>query len=405
MGRGSGAHSESASQKTYKKEDVCAYPRRGAARTGKRLWEMTIAHSFSYAEFRMERAGGAEQGGMVRQNMEHKRLTAEELQRRRRLLARLAEEAERTGDQNLRPAANMGRMFELSTPEGRQVYESFPDAALLELLRAAAQKLGHSPAQKEIFWVYRGYLHARFEKWPYALRMAGLGKSAGRCGQSPEESAAREKQMEALLRQVREKTLEIGRTPHPGDLPQVCERLKKRYHTWGEVLQAAGVERVRDKTVRLIEDLEPPYRALLEEIRQQAEALGRAPLRHEVEDAARTSLVERCGSWRNALYQIGLEPVVHISPFSTAYLAQQDGARRKRHRGTLYDCYYRVLNLDDEARAMLAQLQETAARLGRPPEKHDVPPELRRGLQAACGSWSNALFQLGLHEKSNTVEE
>ena len=48
--------------------------------------------------------------------------------------------------------------------------------------------------------------------------------------------------------------------------------------------------------------------------------------------------------------------------------------------------------------ADLKLVQELTKRLGHPPGRQEVPPEVRRRLQEACGSWSNALFQLGYRE-------
>jgi hypothetical protein len=57
---------------------------------------------------------------------------------------------------------------------GDQLYASFTDEELLDRLRVAADELGHVPAQKEIFCVYRSYIRRRFTNWPTALRAAGL---------------------------------------------------------------------------------------------------------------------------------------------------------------------------------------------------------------------------------------
>lgn len=70
--------------------------------------------------------------------------------------------------------------YALDTPRGKQIYRSFTDEELLDVLRDTAKELGHSPAQKEIFWALRIYIKVRFQKWPYALTAAGLSKAAGR---------------------------------------------------------------------------------------------------------------------------------------------------------------------------------------------------------------------------------
>jgi len=59
---------------------------------------------------------------------------------------------------------------------GRGLYESFSDEELLDVLRLAADELGHNPSQKEVFYVYCAFIRKRFQNWPAALRKAGLKK-------------------------------------------------------------------------------------------------------------------------------------------------------------------------------------------------------------------------------------
>ncbi|MTR04521.1 hypothetical protein GMD88_00205 [Pseudoflavonifractor sp. BIOML-A6] len=63
----------------------------------------------------------------------------------------------------------------------------------------------------------------------------------------------------------------------------------------------------------------------------------------------------------------------------------------------LYDCYYRLLSPGPDTRRNLTLVEELARSLGRPPKRGEVPAQVRRQLQDACGSWANALYQLGLH--------
>ena len=135
---------------------------------------------------------------------------------------------------------------------------------------------------------------------------------------------------------------------------------------------------------------------MLEELRTLARTLNRPPLRSEVEEGLRTALIQRFGSWRSVLYQIDLEPVRRITPFVNAPLHQNQERRRGLHRSDLYDCHYRLFRLDRQTEADLEQVRALTLQLGRPPARREVPPEIRRRLQKACGSWSNALFQLGL---------
>ena len=291
------------------------------------------------------------------------------------------------------------RRFSVSTPEGAQLCASFTDEELLTLLREAAQRLGHSPAQGEVSWVLREYLRARFRNWPGALRAAGLSRAAGIGGVTAQQADQREQERQQLLRQVRERAEALGRIPHPSELPEVCKKLKKQYQTWGEVLSAAGAEQAVDGSLRKVEEVGEACQAMLDQLRAIAERLNRAPLRSEVEEVLRSALLRRFGSWRNVLYQIDLEPVQRISPFVNTPLRRNEERRRAAHRSDLYDCHYRLLKLDSQTKRDLALVRDLARQLGHPPERRKVPPEVRQRLQEACGSWSNALFQLGLQER------
>ena len=59
-------------------------------------------------------------------------------------------------------------------PSGRQLYRSFSDDDLLDMIREEAAVLGRVPAQREVFCVYRDYILRRFGNWIKALQAAGL---------------------------------------------------------------------------------------------------------------------------------------------------------------------------------------------------------------------------------------
>lgn len=321
------------------------------------------------------------------------RLSPAELACRRAELERLART--KSPDAGIEDPAFRAR-FALESPDGKAFYGHFSDEELLKILRKQAKALGRSPAQKETHWVYRSYIRQRFKNWPTALRLAGLSRAAGKCGKSFEVAMREREALRRLLTQVRKKAEELGRMPHPSDLPKVREALASHYQTWGEVLVAAGASAASARACHIIGDLEEEYRDMLRAIRADAELRNRAPLRMEVDQTTRTALSQRCGSWRNALYQVDLEPVRRISPFSNTALRPQGEHLPAHHRGTPNDCYYRVLYLEEATAQDLELVQRTAEGLGRPPTRQEIPPEVRRRLQDACGSWSNALYQLGL---------
>ena len=288
--------------------------------------------------------------------------------------------------------------YSVDTEEGAQIYASFSDEELLDLLRESAQRLGYSPSQGEVHWILRTYLKTRFKNWPGALRAAGLSRSAGRGGMFLEQTAQKNEEYQHMLDQVRSMAEQLGRIPHPSELPEICRKLKKRYRTWGEVLAAAGVEEAMAVHLQKEENLKDDELRMLQELRALAKRLNRSPLRSEMEQVLRESLLRRFGSWRNVLYQIDLEPVQRITPFVNAPLQRGKGHKRATHRQELYDCHYRLLKLDPPTAEDLELVRKLMQQLGRPPNRQEVPPEIRKRLQKACGSWSNALFQLGLQE-------
>lgn len=283
--------------------------------------------------------------------------------------------------------------------EGAQIYAAFSDDELLDLLRKVSHELGHSPSQGEVHGILRAYLKHRFKHWPGALRAAGLSRSAGRGGMSAEQVAEKHQAHQQMLDQVRDMAQQLGRMPHPSELPEVCQSLKKWHRTWGEVLAAAGVEDAVATGLQKEDHFEADVLGMLQELRALAEHLNRAPLRSEVEPSLRQALIQRFGSWRNALYQIDLEPVQRITPFVNAPLKRGKGGQRATHRQELYDCHYRLLKLDPQTSEDLELVRQLAQQLGHTPGRRDVPPEVRRRLQQACGSWSNALYQLGLQRE------
>lgn len=58
--------------------------------------------------------------------------------------------------------------------------------------------------------------------------------------------------------------------------------------------------------------------------------------------------------------------------------------------------FYQVLNLSDRDKTALAYVERLYRSTGRIPLKEDVSKELRKKLQSACGTWVNALFQIGI---------
>lgn len=291
--------------------------------------------------------------------------------------------------------------YATSCVRGNAVYESFTDEELLDYIRSEAVRINHAPAQKELFWVMRDYIKKRFKRWPYAMKAAGLTASAGSGGKTLEQMEEEHKHLAELLAKVRAKALELGKIPHPKDLPDVCTEIKRYYNDWGRVIEAASIDpaTLNEEVVYRIEDLEPAYLMMLDNVKLFAYELGRSPIHDEIDMEVKQALIRRCGSWRNALYQIGLEPVVRIRPFHGIYIDYRREKNRDGHSNSLYNCYYRVLNLSEQDKIDLKEIEAIYRQTKTIPTKKDVSKELRLRLQEACGSWANVLYQIGIDPK------
>lgn len=298
----------------------------------------------------------------------------------------------------MNPDSKIWKLYARSTASGRYIYEAFTSEELLEILRLTAKQLGHSPAQKEVLWVVREYVRQRFGKWPYALTQAGLSKSAGKNGREYAEMEGEQRLYTECIEKIRQKADELGHPPHPHEMREQCEVLTKWFRTWAEVLDAAGVNRnwIGEHMVYHITGLEDEYRRKLSQVRDVSNSLGRAPMRQEIDSDTRAALIERCGTWRNALYQIGLEPVSRVSPFSTSYLLSVSKPANKLHKEILENSLYKVLNLDESDRKCLSIVKRKARQLKRTPIAQEIPKDVYLQLKKRCGSWRNILFQVGL---------
>ena len=288
--------------------------------------------------------------------------------------------------------------FSLRSKSGQQFYRTVKDEELLYMLRRSAEKLGHSPSQKEVLNIFQEYIKRRFEKWPYALTKAGLAKGAGSGGKTVAESRKANQQKKKLLEELRKKSEEIGYIPHPDQFPELRDGLRQYFRFWGDAIREAEIRpwEIGEKSMYKIENLEPEYAELLNEVRVISQKLGRAPMRHEINEAGRQKLLRRCGSWRNVLYQIGLEPVLCVRPFSDFRLDYREKEGYRYHSHNLNHYCYKVLNLDSETSRDLDCLKQMIQRTGKVPDKNMLPKQMRKRLMGACGSWQNVLWQIDI---------
>ena len=131
------------------------------------------------------------------------------------------------------------RQLRLDRGIGRAVYLSYSDPELLDLLRSRQQQLGRAPAQKEVFFLYRSYLKARFGTWPAALRAAGMrAMPAPTLGnQDWAILTGQEGEICNLLGELRQLQRKMGKPPRRRDFPE-AQRLRERFGSWENVLAA-----------------------------------------------------------------------------------------------------------------------------------------------------------------------
>lgn len=292
--------------------------------------------------------------------------------------------------------------YSLETENGRSIYEKIENEILLQILRDRAEKLGHSPSQKEVFWVWRDYIKERFKKWPYALQAAGLSKAAGKGGKTLSKFREEQEEYEELLKAVREKAKKVCRIPHPQELPEITCQIAKYAKTWGEVIVEAGIDEAffQKYAVYKVKNLEQEDIQALNVIQQLAEQLHRAPFKEEIPIEIKQQLITKFGSYRNALHQIDLEPSKNKNPFYTKGLNSDLSQNVKLHKRDSRNCYYQVVNMDLQTKEDLDTLYMIWEQTGKMPERKKIDKELRKRLQETCGSWANALYQLQIRIKN-----
>lgn len=296
-------------------------------------------------------------------------------------------------------------IYKIKSITGKEIYESLSDEDLCDSIRSRAKELDHVPTQKEVYWIYHMYIKHRFGNWPKALKAAVMSTKAGSGGHSFKIIEEREKQCQEFLNQIREKADELHRPPHLTEMKDCVEGLKHKYDTWNQVLEAAGVnQQWKNKhMIFVVKDFTEEEKLLLEEIKDKALKLGRSPLRKEIENDVKEKLKIKCKTWRNTLYQIGMEPIEKPKSFSETYLDDRKN-KEKHHTEILSNGLYKVLKLSKKEKEYLIELKKIVNELERAPIKEELPEDVYSGLMQVCGSYRNVLFQVGAVplDKTNT---
>lgn len=310
-------------------------------------------------------------------------------------------------DEELKNAEYIFGFSQINSGKGKIVYSSFSDQDLCGILTVKAKELEYVPAQKEIYWLYRVYIKKRFGNWPRALIAAGLSKKAGKCGDSYEKIEINKQIETQMLEALRQKAKELGRPPHMHEMKEIAKSFKYKFNTWAELLDAAGIDNQWKswEPVHKVKDLSEEEVKLLESIHKKAIELGRPPMRTEITTEVREKLKKCCGTWRNILYQIDLEPIQKIKPFNATYL---DGSRNKfiKHSELLEGSVFKLVNPNEETVNELKILKRKADELNRPLVKSEISKEAYCNLISQCVNYRNILYQIDLEplEKSKEKE-
>lgn len=297
--------------------------------------------------------------------------------------------------------------YSLNTWKGISFYEQLSDEILLDVIKKKSEELGYSPGQKEIFWVWRSYIKQRFRKWPYALVAAGLSKSAGKGGKPLSKMRQEAEEYNHLLKKIRKRAQELCRIPHPQEVPEASLQLGKYSGSWRDILNDAGVDRdfFNKNALYKICDLEERYCNDLMFIKNLSNELHRPPFKTELPADLRERLLRRCGSYRNVLFQIDMEPVQKKSPFSYTGKKEHGEEKKKVHKINLEECCYQIINPDPQTLEDIYTLYKIWEKDGKSLERKDVDPALRRRLQKSCGTWANAVYQMSFIEKKKNEKK
>ncbi|MFV0516662.1 MAG: homing endonuclease associated repeat-containing protein [Aminipila sp.] len=297
-------------------------------------------------------------------------------------------------------------IYKIKSQTGKFIYEAFSDEELCDYIRKRATELTHVPAQKEIYWIYRMYIKHRFVNWPKALRVSVLSSKAGQDGHSITVIQEREKLCNNRLMEIRKKADELHRPPHMAEMKYCIEDLKYKYETWAEVLKAAGInQQWKNKHMLfVVENFTEEEEKLIEVIKEKVIELGRAPLRKEIEEEVREKLKVKCKTWRNTLYQIGIEPIEKQNTFDTTYLNSKKN-KEKRHNEILNGGLFKIVKPNSLEKEYLRKLKNIIKELGRAPLKEELDKNLYEKLMHVCGSYRNILYQVGAEPLDKTQQQ
>lgn len=227
----------------------------------------------------------------------------------------------------------------------------------IRLIQAKAAELGRTPRRTE--FTQASAVIKKYGGWKEFLKAAGL--------KPPKPKEFKQISDEQLIKLVKARAAELGRTPKKGEFLQ-GPTAANRYGSWLAFLQVAKLEPGKVKRDR---KNKPSRKQLSDEklfelVQARAAELGRTPKRYEF--AQGSTVTKRFGSWQSFLTSAGLE------------MAPPESYKKNRKR------------LSDKQLIELVQAQ--AAELGRIPEKYEF--DYNKQACDRFGGWQSFLYRAQL---------
>lgn len=202
----------------------------------------------------------------------------------------------------------------------------------LEEIKQKAEELKRPPHMTEMKDYIEG-LKYKFDTWNQVLEAAGINQEWKNKYMLFKVKDLTEEEY-LMLDQIKQKSMELGRPPLRKEIDgEIREHLKSKCRTWRNILYQIDMEPVekeksfgetylddrKNKSKQHKEmlsnglykvfNLGKKERRYLTQLRRLIDKLGRAPIREEVPEDVYNGLMKACGSYRNVLFQVGLEPL------------------------------------------------------------------------------------------------
>ncbi|WP_415383016.1 homing endonuclease associated repeat-containing protein [Halosimplex sp. TS25] len=297
--------------------------------------------------------------------------------------------------------------------------QNISDEDLLAELRKLANELDRTPTMADMDET------ARYSHGPYQTRFGSWNEAIEKAGLTPNKK--HDISDEDLIAEMQRLTGELGRAPKRSEMNDRGKYsgavYTRRFGTWSEGVEAAGLEVPAQRKQYTNEDL-------LEELRRLSDSnSGKIPTWTDMQTDGKMSakiVSDRFGSWREALIAAGFEvptrwsevdaedlceeleelatrvqrvprrkDVTEHSEFQPDWFAKEFGSWNEALRAAGFEPTH-IHNVSDSE--LLAELESLADELDRTPRQSDVVENGRFSVslyKRRFGSWNDALEECG----------